>query len=699
MSYFRVAGGRKGHRVSRSLSVYAQWAEGFSRGAQPYLLVLVVAACSPAPGKGSGSGGFGGQPYGGTGAFPAGGYGGFGAQPPGNPFGDSGLSIDSGYYPSGGTTGSGGGSTVPPPPPPPPPPGPVQIDECPGPLDAATAAALQGGGPLGGRLLYPYDGTVFPNGLLPPVMQWEQQGTADAVYLHMKSKQFEYKGCFGPNGQMRMPVPGNAWTIAGQKSEGSQDPLSVELAVKSGGNVFGFHQTLYFARGNLKGVLFYNTYTSPQAGNNGAVMRLQLGATAPEVFLTDSGFSPVGPCWSCHSLAANGNLLVAQHHAYPNVLYQSASFDLAQNPGLRPPATVTLDGKTQAEMGLGAVYPDGSRVLTMGSPGDSTTNPLLLFPDAPGNVPGMLGTRPSKLLNTSTGAEIPMTGWTVQYAQMPSFSPDGSLIVFNWHEKSNGHTLAIANFDAASNTVSNIRVIFEHQTLFPGWPWVTPDNQSVIFVLGNAPDFVSSYPGRVPLAASDLMVVDLATNNARPLARANGYMQDGAPTYLPQPGRDEHLNFFPTMSPIASGGYFWAFFTSRRTYGNTIKQIGDDAITKKIWVSAINIANGAAITDPSNPPFYLPGQEDAAGNIRAFAALEPCHAHGDTCETGVDCCEGRCWEGHCGEPPPPPPPDPGEPPPPPACRKLDEQCGTVADCCDKTASCIRHFCAIVEPPH
>jgi hypothetical protein len=116
-------------------------------------------------------------------------------------------------------------------------------------------------------------------------------------------------------------------------------------------------------------------------------------------------------------------------------------------------------------------------------------------------------------------------------------------------------------------------------------------------------------------------------------------------------------------------------------------------VTKKIWVSAINIRTGAdPIQDPSNPPFYLPGQEDASGNIRAFAALEPCHQDGDTCESGVDCCNGHCYMGKCGVPPPPPP---GEPPP---CSHTDERCATAADCCDAKATCVGHYCAVVEPP-
>jgi hypothetical protein len=567
---------------------------------------------------------------------------------------------------------------------------PAQVNDCPGNLGASVFTALQQGGGSPARLLYPYDGTVFPVGLPPPVFQWDG-GANDAVYVHFKSALFDYQGCFAGSATASLSVPADVWKQAGNQSQGASDPLSIEITVSSGGAISGpTKATLVFAPGKLKGDLFYNTYTSPQANGNGAVMRLHLGDSKPDVFLTDTGTLPLGPCWSCHSLSANGAVLVAQHHQYPSGPYTSASFDLGQTPSTAPAPKLQIPGTT-AEMGLGAVYPDGSKVLTTGSPGFASAAGI---PIGPGNVVGMLGPAATKLIDTTTGTELPISGWSVQYAQMPSFSPDGTKVAFNWYDKSQGHTLAVADFDSSTNTISNVRELMTHSTLFVGWPWITPDNLEVVFVLGNTPDYVSGYPGRIGIALSDLWIADIATGKSRQLARANGYPKDGAATYLPRPGRDEHYVFFPTISPIQAGGYFWLFFTSRRTYGNQITQVVDDAVTKKIWVSAINIRTGAdIIEDPSNPPFYLPGQEDAAGNIRAFAALEPCHKDGDSCESGVDCCGGRCYMGKCGLPPPPPPGNP----PPKMCANIDDRCGTAADCCDPRASCIGHYCAIVAP--
>ena len=67
--------------------------------------------------------------------------------------------------------------------------------------------------------LYPYDGTVWPLGLLPPLLQWTQGAApAEAVYIHLTSDHYEYKGYFGrpqalPAGSplVRHPIPQDVW--------------------------------------------------------------------------------------------------------------------------------------------------------------------------------------------------------------------------------------------------------------------------------------------------------------------------------------------------------------------------------------------------------------------------------------------------------------------------------------------------------
>ncbi|HEX7671763.1 MAG TPA: hypothetical protein VF395_19350, partial [Polyangiaceae bacterium] len=195
-----------------------------------------IAACSaptnnPPSGAGS-SNGLGG--YAGAGAALGGGFSGV-AGLQGQGAGIIAVQTDAGKPPisqfAGGAMGAGGAAPIPPPQD-----QPIVVNECP---TAPDPVLLAGGAANGGRMLYPYDGTIFPAGLLPPTLQWSQSGTADVVLLHMKSSLFEYTGCFGANANFQLPIPATAWTAATQQTGGASDPITVNLNVKSGGTIIG----------------------------------------------------------------------------------------------------------------------------------------------------------------------------------------------------------------------------------------------------------------------------------------------------------------------------------------------------------------------------------------------------------------------------------------------------------------------------
>jgi hypothetical protein len=592
-----------------------------------------------------------------------------------------------GPIPPGGTGGSGqggagrldaGGPGVPPP---------TVIDRTGGKVPPDVVTKISTGGPntSGMAFLYPYDKTVFPGGILAPLIQWKPApGPIEVLYVHVASKRFDYKEIFTALPDARLELPKDAWEAAATESQGAGDPTIVEITTMSGGVVTGpIKESWIFARGQLKSAIYYNTYSSAKTfPPNGAVMRILPLAREPEVVKSVAGgIVPLGPCYSCHSLSANGQMLVAQRHQYPGGPYASNSFDVAKNPNVDPPAIATSTMGAE-DWGFSAVFPDGSKLLTAAQPAEAGGF-LAPFPFAPINNPGMLGPRPSKLIDTRSGALLAATG-LVANAMMPSFSPDGKKVVFNDNDSGQGHSLATMDFDNATNTFSNRVEIFRDATLFPGWPFFTPDGTEVIFALGNGSDYatIQDPPTGLFVNRSNLLIVDIRHKNARPLDLANG---KGLAT------RDVDLNYYPTMSPVAAGGYFWAFFTSRRTYGNVMTQLETDAATKKIWVFAIDIegSNGEIPTplsgDPSHPAFYLPGQELISGNIRAFATLTPCKSDGTTCTSGLDCCGGFCVGGMCKTAPPP-------------CSQIEDKCATAADCCATTPPlvCIGGHCA--APP-
>jgi hypothetical protein len=271
------------------------------------------------------------------------------------------------------------------------------------------------------------------------------------------------------------------------------------------------------------------------------------------------------------------------------------------------------------------------------------------------------------------------------------------------------------DYDVKAHKATKYRVLMRDTAeTRPGWPFFLPDSKAVVFTRTMSKEFSGdgAYIGAgsfsilagpfaglasapFPGPNADLYIADLATGTVTLLAQAMGFRTPADAvsdrTYLPFPD-DVHQAYFPTVSPVAAGGYFWVFFDTIRHYGNLGSQ-------RQLWGFAIDIqADGAYTKDLSHPAFYLPGQEFGAGNHRAFAALDPCKRDGGSCTSGIDCCGGACnipasqsefgGTGTCG-------------PITNSCAKRDERCTTDADCCsagpsEAPNSCIAGFCAFIS---
>jgi hypothetical protein len=295
---------------------------------------------------------------------------------------------------------------------------------------------------------------------------------------------------------------------------------------------------------------------------------------------------------------------------------------------------------------------------------------------------------------------------------MPRFSPDGRLLAFTNGDVDGARELAIMDYDVRTNRASNYRKAVREQSgqpMRPGWPAFLPDNRALVFVRTSDPTFSGGSQGGIngvltarlsgvinkPTTPSDLYLVDLQTGNVTLLAKAMGFRSatdatDDAKTYLPFPD-DLHYNFYPAISPVAAGGYFWMFFDSLRHFGSLGAQ-------RLIWAAALDVrTDGNYAVDPSHPPFLISGQEFSPfAHFRAFATLNRCEPDGAPCKTGIDCCTGVCESagnalvepteslGTCA-------------PEVRMCAHRDDRCTTTSDCCeDSGLACINNFCAQVE---
>ncbi len=569
-------------------------------------------------------------------------------------------------------------------------------------------------------LLYPYDQTVFPRGILAPLLAWDWSvGDADAILIELTTQtgSFSWKGSFsrpailtqtGGN-FIRHPIPQDVWAAATNSAGGNSDKLTMSLTVAHGGQAYGpIQRTWTIAPARLSGIIYYNSYGTNLAKNlsgavggdgmfGGAVLSIRVGDSGPALVAGANGNST--QCRVCHSVAADGSRLIAQHGNQNSV---SSSYAL------------TPTGATESAMSIGAVYPaiypDGSMAL-------SPSGQLLPMPAATAPL-------------ASAGLDAVATN-----VGTPMFSPDGQRVVFNPMAGPGvvnpTQKLITMAFDPTTLTFSNPTEVADHTgdpaQVRPGWPAFFPDSQAIVYHRqsqagsdGNTSGALWTRKG----AKAQVYFTNLAgSGSVTRLNRLNGLDAAGTSTLpkLATPinmtctadgvsvgaidadhGDDPNLNYEPTVSPLGSGGYAWVVFVSRRMYGNvaTIPPFCSDprgvnliqnVTTKKLWVAAIDL-NAQPGTDASHPAFYLPGQELLAGNSRGFWVLDPCRPDGESCETGDQCCNGYCQ----------PDKDTGElvcsnDTPNNECSELQEKCTTSADCCDKTHVCLNGFCSQQVP--
>jgi hypothetical protein len=560
----------------------------------------------------------------------------------------------------------------------------TSIDTCtngaPSGLSSASVKALLAGGSAGSmRFLYPYAATVFPRGLIAPTVMWDG-ATADYVYVHLQSKAFEYKGCLAPTGTGQLLLPQNVWAAASAHALGASDPFALSITTIASGTVTGpITEPLVIAPATLKGSIYYNSYTSKLTGmtggfggGGGAVLRIVPGQNV-SLFLGASG------CTGCHAVSANGSRMVAEPLGASalTTMGVGAAYPLTPQ-GAANPAPLVANAPNATFVGL---YPDGSLYVGNAHPNNGYGGPR-------SGGPGSTGPVNSGLYETDTGNAVANSGIAAG-AMMPMFSPDGTLLTFTDVAIGNGsgQGLAMMSFDKASRTASGYKKLYQvtDSSTYPGWPFFLPDKGGIVFAIGNQKDFSGGALGLGMMGVttgvtSDLYLLDVASGTSSLLANAVGFASAANAasnkTYLPYSASDElHHNFYPTVSPVAAGGYFWIFFDSYRHYGN-------QGLQRQLWGTAVDISpSGTYAADASHPAFYVTGQEFGTGNHRAFTALDPCRMNGSTCAQGEDCCGGYCTNGMCG--------------PPPSCSNIDDACSATQMCCDPTLQCIGGFCALI----
>lgn len=564
--------------------------------------------------------------------------------------------------------------------------------------------------------LYPYDGTVWPRGLPAPLLQWRHGAHVPvAVKLHIEvAPNYSADVYLGPPPGLaaghaidRIPIPQAIWKNALQS--GTTMKVSLTVAASDGAGGFAAYAPANdlnwkIAPTTLRGTVYYNSYGTKLAENygvaiggngrfGGATLAIQRDAFDPTLIAGSTTTDGSG-CRVCHTVSANGSLMIAQHDNNQS----SSRYDL-RNMNQETMYPAADNGK----FGWAGLSFDGTIALGNSGPPSNSSNL------ANGNTSG--------LYKVADGAKLTAQGLSefVTQAATPAFSLDTKKVAFNLYTgpgtasiPANGTSIVvmdIAKVDDVTYAFTNPKALFTATVAnqLPGWPAFLPDGSGIVFQLELMPGGGSEHFVTRANARGELWWTDM-NGNAHALERANGkgYLPAGAAGK--NHDDDATLQYEPTVAPIVAGGYAWVVFTSRRLYGNvaTREPFQSDArdydltagnpdgpTTKKLWVTALDVP-AKVDSDPSHPAFYLPAQELYAGNSRGFWVLEACKENAGACTGGDECCGGYCrvdaesGMGVCMEVPED------------ACSKEYDKCNVDRDCCaDGKAQlyCIAGRCA------
>jgi hypothetical protein len=596
--------------------------------------------------------------------------------------------------------------------------------------------------------LYPYDKTIWPRGMLAPLLMWSwSMGDADAIQVSLVSttKSFSWTGTFAKPAILattggkfiRMPIPQDIWDAATNTASGPSDQLTVSLTVALNGQAYGpVSETWTVAPARLTGTVYYNSYgthfvknwVSPDGAGNpvgAAILGVKSGDTGPTLIVGQD--SPLGSngiptndtgCRVCHVVASKGRWLLTQSEQGNPGDGLSYLYDLSQ--ANVPASSVAL--ATQGTFAWAALTGDGSYALT-NTVNPSSSNPAIgqststFWNFIPTQPPLMMSPTTMPVLSTINGLPAGLS------AGYPAYAPDDKMIAFvdaTANTSNLDGPIEIAAYDATTQTFGTPTMVQAPMTgQRVGYPVFLPDDSGVIFeteVRASCGDtvMVTRNGARSNLwwasTGANPMPVELATLNGDGYLPTGPYNHGAGTTTNTEAGcyseaneNDSTLDYEPTVLPVVAGGYAWVVFTSRRLYGNQLTATPwqswppdydthnlSIATVKKLWVAAIDLG-AAPGTDPSHPAFYLPAQEILAGNSRGFWVLDPCKADGSSCESGDQCCNGYC--------------EPNGPmqslicsnSTPNTCSGPQEKCTTSADCCDPTNKCINGFCAQTTP--
>lgn len=499
-------------------------------------------------------------------------------------------------------------------------------------------------GANGTKLVYPYDQTVMPRGLLAPVPQFTA-GThpPEDFKVILDTNAFHWEGLGHVPAGLEAAIPQAVWDgafLRAKPDATAQERVVTRSVIKAaGGMAYGPASThLIVAPTTLTGVIYFSSYSQNQVmnGDGGAESDFGLWSVRPGTVQPPNHLNT--GCVICHSVSANGKVLTTGADQ-ASVAAQSGVYATdGTNAKQIARAPTTLGGDTRG-LSWAAISPDGAYILR------SKNNFW------GGDLPLAWKTPSTPDAGAPLSDTVPITGGIKMF--VPSFAPDGAKLVYVNADSAIGPPReSVGTVDVKIDPTTGIAMT-SPKTIYDGSstkrfmrvPTFLPDSHDV--VLQETPDNeYTEFDGMLPnWTGAESKYTTGALYALRQKATGEYVHVEMTKANTGSQASFSKANYEPKPLPVQAGGYYWVVFTSVRTDG-----ISGPAI-KKLWITAIS-PGAKPEDDPSHPAFLITNQSIIPTQRceRAYWSVEPCHADGESCATGDDCCGGFCRPSKDGDP-------------------------------------------------
>ncbi len=573
------------------------------------------------------------------------------------------------------------------------------------------APACTGAPPI--NIVYPVDGTLVPPNMNVISVQWTPYGSAyktfevdfnnSVTYMHVVTKcatqTVDTEQPPQPSGGCELQLDQNMWNFVANQNAGG-NPVKITVRGTTDGmcaTTSSSTVSLSFSHDPILGAIYYWKSTITSNGVGGQVWVKSWGDMTPEQDVT-SAFG--ASCNGCHALSRDGQRMVINSDdddsddEYGDV--KSSLIDMAT----KMPIGGTTGGRVPGNMppGFASFYPDHTRFLHSNGYGPSQ-GPANEFLQYDGNT--------CAALPTATVAGQTLT-------TMEDWSPDGKSVVFvvpksygSWDGASRtdddhvfGGSLYTMPYtgNGAFGAATPLLASGGENNYYPSY---SPDGTLFVFDRAAQDTTVSSLTG---CTGSGLQVTcpndSFSNPNARlmVLKNASGSSPvdlgnaNGSPSSSPLAWSNSWPKWSPFLQQYQGHQLLWIAFSSTRDYGlrvrnhqsgmfqcypaDSLEQAGaahgstfsPKCQQPQIWMAAIDVtvANNPQIKhpqvtqDPSWHGFWLPFQDITTHNhtpqwTQTVAGQPPpdagaCVMAGGGCTQGQTCCSGLVCQatGTCG---------------------------------------------------